>query len=94
MKPHETRGRKALPRSVGGASVDALWHDMARHLVTSIHMRLLSGEVTLALIAESMGSEPHIIAGYLADPTRVNSLRHVAALALAAGVRVRLEVGA
>ncbi len=87
-------GRTAIPARVGGRSVRVTQLAMARALTEAVRAKLERGDLTLDDLTARMRSKEHVVKRLLVEPERVVSLRYVAALALAAGLRVRLEVEA
>ncbi len=88
------QGRKPIPRTIRGERVADVQAALSESLCEAVRERISSGETSLREVASRMRVPEHVVSGYLVHPSRVNSLRHASALALAAGVRVRLEVGA
>lgn len=86
------QGRKPIPKTIRGARVEDVQSELSASLCEAVRARIDAGEVSLGEVARRMRTPEHVVAGYLVHPSRVNSLRHVGALALAAGVRVRLEI--
>lgn len=70
----------------------ALTMRVARTVTGAVTDRVARGETTPTEIAKRMGSRPHLVARMLAEPDRLNSLRHVVGLAAAAGLRLAVSV--